>query len=96
MVRFAAASSAKPVGGKLLAVQSTKLTCKVTSWLTRMSSSSDHANNVARQPESNFEKDVVTSELPSSTIRPICLREKRLMLSKLGTPSATPHPSCLS
>ena len=75
----------------LLHVQSAKLTYKVISWLTRMSSPSDHANGLVRQPESNFEKDEVTSELPSSTIRPICLKERLLIVSKLGTSSAITH-----
>lgn len=42
------------------------------------------ADRSGRQPESSSEKEGVMSELPNSTIHPICPRGKQLMLLRLG------------
>jgi hypothetical protein len=85
--RFAAASNAKPVGGKLPSRRLIEADQQATFSLMRQYTlpSTYHANRSDRQLESSSEKEGVMNELPNSMILPICPREKLLMLSRLGT-----------
>jgi hypothetical protein len=84
--RFAAASNAKPVGGKLPSRRLIEADQQATFSLMRQYTlpSTYHANRSDRQLESSSEKEGVMNELPNSTIHPICPREKLLMLLRLG------------
>jgi hypothetical protein len=85
--RFAAASNAKPVGGKLPSRRLIEADQQATFSLMRQYTlpSTYHANRSDRQLESSSEKEGVMNESPNSMILPICPREKLLMLSRLGT-----------